>query len=293
MHRYASVRTFCRARAASLTGLLGRFWRDRCGNYSMIVVLLLPVLTGFVGVGTEMGLWLYDHQSQQTAADSAAFSAATYYKSQSPVGTGDTTSGPNGQAQALAVAASYGFPGTAACASENGVRTCLAPAELQRRRARDRRGLRRGEQSAAVGHAGRQRGRIRGDHRPIAAAAFLEGADEQSGGDQGAHRRRRQQPEPIDPDPDAGALHRHRLRLHQSGERDEPRRFGELHRLGEFDPQRLQPRSRRYRRRRLELERQRRGQRHGHISCQFERAIFRRAARRATRPIRARRIAAR
>ena len=127
MHRYVFLRTFCRPRAASLIGRLGRFWRDRCGNYSMIVVLLLPVLTGFVGVGTEMGLWLYDHQSQQTAADSAAFSAATYYQSQSPIGNGDTTSGPNGQAQALAVAASYGFPGSASCATQNSVRTCLAP----------------------------------------------------------------------------------------------------------------------------------------------------------------------
>ena len=76
-------------------------WRDRRGNYSMIVVLLLPVLTGFVGVGTEAGLWLYDQQSQQTATDSAAFSAAIYYKAQEPVSGSDTTSAPNGQAQAL------------------------------------------------------------------------------------------------------------------------------------------------------------------------------------------------
>ncbi|HXQ52455.1 MAG TPA: pilus assembly protein TadG-related protein [Stellaceae bacterium] len=111
-----------------LSPLWRRLWRDRRGNYSMIVVLLLPVLTGFVGVGTEAGLWLYDQQSQQTATDSAAFSAAIYYKAQEPVSGSDTTSGPNGQAQALAVVANYGFAGTASCASSGNVRTCTAPA---------------------------------------------------------------------------------------------------------------------------------------------------------------------
>lgn len=126
-HRFALFRSLSRRAMAQGSGLVRGFLRDRRGNYSMIVVLLLPVLTGFVGVGTEMGLWLYDQQSEQTAADAAAFSAATYYKSQSPVAQGDTISGPNGQAQALAVAASYGFPGTAGCATQNNVRTCLSP----------------------------------------------------------------------------------------------------------------------------------------------------------------------
>lgn len=127
MHRLALFRAFSRQATADVSGLVRRLWHDRRGNYSMIVVLLLPVLTGFVGVGTEMGLWLYDQQSQQTATDAAAFSAATYYKSQSPVPNGNTTAGPNGQAQALAVAASYGFPGTAGCSNQSGVRTCLSP----------------------------------------------------------------------------------------------------------------------------------------------------------------------
>ena len=107
--RWMFAESFLRCRVAALTDVLRRLWRDRSGNYSMIVVLLLPVLTGFVGVGTEMGLWLYDQQSQQTAADAAAFSAAIYYKTQSPVANGNTTAGPNGQTQALAVAANYGF----------------------------------------------------------------------------------------------------------------------------------------------------------------------------------------
>jgi sterol desaturase/sphingolipid hydroxylase (fatty acid hydroxylase superfamily)/Flp pilus assembly protein TadG len=113
---------------AALTYVMHGLWHDRGGNYSMIVVLLLPVLTGFVGVGTEMGLWLYDQQAEQTAADAAAFSAAVYYKTQSPVAGGNTTAGPAGQTQALAVAANYGFRGSPACATESGVTSCTQPA---------------------------------------------------------------------------------------------------------------------------------------------------------------------
>jgi hypothetical protein len=96
----------------------------------MIVVLLLPVLTGFVGMGTEMGLWLYDQQSEQTAADAAAFSAAVLYKQASPVQTSDTTTPASAQSQAFAVAANYGFAlgGAPSCSTANNVRTCVAPA---------------------------------------------------------------------------------------------------------------------------------------------------------------------
>lgn len=119
MHRFAFLRTVG-------GGVLRRFWRDRCANYSMIVVLLLPVLTGFVGVGTEMGLWLYDQQSEQTAANSAAFSAAVLYRN--AVAAGNSTQGPNAQTQAIAVAANYGFNVASSCGTAGGVRTCLAPA---------------------------------------------------------------------------------------------------------------------------------------------------------------------
>ncbi len=73
-------------------------WRDRRGNYSMIVVLLLPVITGFVGLGTEAGLWFLTHQSMQGAADAAAFSGAEV-----AIGGGQWAT------EALAVAASHGF----------------------------------------------------------------------------------------------------------------------------------------------------------------------------------------
>lgn len=77
--------------------LFGRFWRDTSGSYVIIGALMMPVLVGAVGLGTDYGLWVHTHQTAQSAADSAAVSAATDGKAD------------NLQTQALAVAASYGF----------------------------------------------------------------------------------------------------------------------------------------------------------------------------------------
>lgn len=57
--------------------LLVRFARDKSGSYLIIGALMMPVLVGFVGLGTDYGLWVYTHQSAQSATDSAAVSAAT------------------------------------------------------------------------------------------------------------------------------------------------------------------------------------------------------------------------
>ena len=57
--------------------LVMRFSRDQAGSYTIIVALLLPVLDGIAGLGTEASLWLMSHRSLQDAADSAAFSGAT------------------------------------------------------------------------------------------------------------------------------------------------------------------------------------------------------------------------
>jgi Flp pilus assembly protein TadG len=103
---------------SALRRLGRRLRRDRRGNYSMIVAILLPVITGFVALGTESGLWLYDQQIEQTAADNAAFSAAVYYAGQGSNATTATLT--SAQIQAAAVAANYGFGGsvtsTTACA---------------------------------------------------------------------------------------------------------------------------------------------------------------------------------
>ncbi len=79
--------------------LLARFGSDERGSYLIAAALLAPVLAGIAGLGTEYGIWMQRHQVVQSAADSAAISAA--------VGL----SGSNGDAltQASAIAASYGL----------------------------------------------------------------------------------------------------------------------------------------------------------------------------------------
>jgi Flp pilus assembly protein TadG len=88
------------ATVASTKGrrLLLRLLRDEAGNYIVPMTILMPALIGFAGLGTEGGLWLYQHQSVQSAADSAAVSAAIALG-----GASGTT------VQAEAVAATYGF----------------------------------------------------------------------------------------------------------------------------------------------------------------------------------------
>lgn len=80
--------------------ILFALWRDRRGAYSIVTALMMPVLVGFTGFGTEVGLWYFDHQKMQGAADAAAYSAEMAY-------TAGNTSGY--QTEAKAVAAQYGF----------------------------------------------------------------------------------------------------------------------------------------------------------------------------------------
>lgn len=77
--------------------LLSRFLRDTSGSYLIIGALMMPVLVGAVGLGTDYGLWVHTGQTAQSATDSAAVSAAT---------DGNAS---NLTAQAFAVTASYGF----------------------------------------------------------------------------------------------------------------------------------------------------------------------------------------
>src|SRR5450759_1639942 len=76
-------------------GLLQRFRRDQSGSYVIVFALVMPVLVGTAGLGTEVGWWLYTHKNMQSAADSAAVSAAT--------------AGGNLNAEAGTVTALYGF----------------------------------------------------------------------------------------------------------------------------------------------------------------------------------------
>jgi len=88
------------AATAKLSAHLGaRLLRDESGATAMIVGLGATMLVGFAGIGTEMGLWYFNHRNLQNAADSAAMSAeaAIYQRS------------PNYVAEAKATAARYGF----------------------------------------------------------------------------------------------------------------------------------------------------------------------------------------
>ena len=79
---------------------VSQLYRDEDGYFLIIMSLLLPVIVGIVGFGTEGSLILYKVQRLQSAADSAAVSAATAY-SLNPFG--DTAT------QAKAISATYGF----------------------------------------------------------------------------------------------------------------------------------------------------------------------------------------
>src|SRR5215470_2148616 len=61
----------------SIRDLATRFGRDQAGSYTILFALLLPVLVGLAGLGTEVSFWFMSHRSLQSAADSAAFSGAT------------------------------------------------------------------------------------------------------------------------------------------------------------------------------------------------------------------------
>jgi Flp pilus assembly protein TadG len=79
--------------------LFRRFVSDQSGSYVILSAILMPVLVGAAGFGTEVGWWFYKHKNMQSAADSGAVSAAT--------------AGSNLTAEANAVTASYGYVNSA------------------------------------------------------------------------------------------------------------------------------------------------------------------------------------
>ena len=85
---------------SGLRDLIRRFRSDRSGNYLIIMAIATPAMVGAAGLGTEEGVWLYQHHKAQSAADAAAISAATAYGVST---TSDLTT------NARSVAAQYGF----------------------------------------------------------------------------------------------------------------------------------------------------------------------------------------
>ena len=80
--------------------LLARFLRDEDGSWLILTSVMMPVLIGVAGLGTEGGLLFYQHRTLQSAADAAAYSAAISYSYST---SADITT------QAKAVVASYGY----------------------------------------------------------------------------------------------------------------------------------------------------------------------------------------
>ena len=81
------------------TSLVSRFLEDHSGNIAIIAAVVMPVLVGFAGLGSEVGLWYFKHQTLQSAADSGAVSAAT----------GNSKTASDLSLQADSVTASYGL----------------------------------------------------------------------------------------------------------------------------------------------------------------------------------------
>jgi len=99
-HKTAAARIV--AAAANSISCMGRVLNslagDQSGSYVIMCAVLMPVFIGMSALGTEVGMWLYTRQTVQSAADSAAISAAiAYYYGSDPTTAAD------------AVAASYGF----------------------------------------------------------------------------------------------------------------------------------------------------------------------------------------
>lgn len=59
-----------------LSFFLRRFAGDRRGATILIFALALPVMIGFLGLGSEVAYWYVNHRNMQTAADFGAYTAA-------------------------------------------------------------------------------------------------------------------------------------------------------------------------------------------------------------------------
>lgn len=102
---------------------LGRYGRDRRGNISAMVALLIVPLVGVMGVATETGNWFLIQRSMQNAADSAVLAAGQNGN------TATNGSLPSYQAEARSVAANFGFTDSVNSTTVTPVnnQTCPAP----------------------------------------------------------------------------------------------------------------------------------------------------------------------
>ncbi len=88
------------------SGIFKALWLDRSGSYAISTGLLVTVMAGFAGLGTDVALWHTNHRLLQDTTDSAAISAATAIRKLS-----ESTNFNIEQikTEARAIAARYGF----------------------------------------------------------------------------------------------------------------------------------------------------------------------------------------
>ena len=84
------------ARSSCSASLLSKIRQDERGVLAIVTALCFVVLIGFVGLGTDVGIWYRTQRASQNAADAAALAAA--------INAGTTY-----VSEAKAVAARYGF----------------------------------------------------------------------------------------------------------------------------------------------------------------------------------------
>jgi hypothetical protein len=70
-----SVLKIAASGCAAGSGLLRRISRDQNGATAITTALVLLVLVGFVGLGTEVGMWYAERRAMQNASDAAALGA--------------------------------------------------------------------------------------------------------------------------------------------------------------------------------------------------------------------------
>jgi Flp pilus assembly protein TadG len=99
------------ARAAKRRVLIA----DRGGNIAILTALILPVLLGACGLGSEVAYWFYSVRAMQNAADSAAVAAATNGSSSYAT-------------EAQAVTSLYGYQNGAGQVTVSALNTAACPA---------------------------------------------------------------------------------------------------------------------------------------------------------------------
>src|SRR5688572_15167121 len=64
------------AGCSACVDLMRRIARDERGATAIMTALVATILIGFVGLGTEVGMWYAERRAMQTASDSAAMGGA-------------------------------------------------------------------------------------------------------------------------------------------------------------------------------------------------------------------------